>query len=98
MRCRRTPLFLTPSSFSFFIHLLLCGGFLPCTAVAQILYPIHLQDSLWHHEQRTLRYKPEGEDFLIRNGNRLFTRALYGSHSAFRVEAGDRPEFALYMP
>ena len=27
-----------------------------------------------------------------------FNRALYGGNSAFRVEAGDLPEFALYMP
>ena len=64
---------------------------------AQELYPIRLSDSLWHKEQRELRYHPEGEGFVITNGNRLFTRALYGTHTAFRVEAGDRPEFALYM-
>lgn len=54
--------------------------------------------SLWHNETRELRYKPDGEDFVITNGKRLFTRALYGTHTAFRIEAGDRPEFALYMP
>ncbi|RZK90510.1 MAG: DUF4450 domain-containing protein, partial [Hymenobacter sp.] len=52
----------------------------------------------WHNETRTLRYHPEGTDFVITNGDRLFTRALYGTHSAFRMETGDRPEFALYMP
>jgi Domain of unknown function (DUF4450) len=67
-------------------------------AVAQELYPIQLSDSLWHGEQRELRYKPDGTDFVITNGNRLFTRALYGTPTAFRVETGDRPEFALYMP
>ena len=65
---------------------------------AQELYPLKLSDSLWHGEQRELRYKPDGGDFVIVNGNRLFTRALYGTHTAFRVEAGDKPEFALYMP
>lgn len=64
----------------------------------QELYPLKLTDSLWHGQQRELRYRPEGQDFVITNGNRLFTRALYGTHSAFRVEAGDRPQFALYMP
>jgi hypothetical protein len=52
----------------------------------------------WHGQRRELRYKPEGSDFVITNGNRRFTRALYGSNTAFRVEAGDLPEFALYMP
>lgn len=65
---------------------------------AQELYPIKKTDRLWHNEQQELRYKPDGTDFVITNGNRLFTRALYGTPTAFRVETGDRPEFALYMP
>ena len=52
----------------------------------------------WHGKERILRYHPEGNDFVITNGNRRFTRALYGTHTAFRVEAGDLPEFALYLP
>jgi hypothetical protein len=52
----------------------------------------------WHDKERVLRYHPEGEDIVITNGNRRFTRALYGTNTAFRVEAGDLPEFALYMP
>ncbi len=52
----------------------------------------------WHDKERTLRYQPEGTDFVITNGNRRFTRALYGTNTAFRAEAGDLPEFALYMP
>ena len=52
----------------------------------------------WHDKQRTLRYHPEGNDIVIINGNRRFTRALYGSNTAFRTEAGDLPEFAMYMP
>lgn len=67
-------------------------------AKAQELYPVKTAGSLWHDEQRELRYKPDGTDFVITNGNRLFTRALYGTNTAFRVETGDRPEFALYMP
>lgn len=68
------------------------------TANAQELYPVLLSNAPWHGEQRTLRYHPEGEDFVITNGNRRFNRALYGTHTAFRVEAGDLPEFSLYMP
>ena len=58
------------------------------------------QDSAgyWHNKVRTIRYQPAGEDFVIINGNRKFTRALYGTHTAFRVETGDVPEFALYLP
>jgi len=53
---------------------------------------------LWHNQPRTLRYRPEGQDFVITNGTRRFNRALYGTNTAFRVEAGDLPEFALYLP
>lgn len=56
------------------------------------------KNKLWHNQERELRYRPDGEDFVITNGNRLFTRALYGTNTAFRVETGDKPEFALYMP
>lgn len=65
---------------------------------AQELYPPKLKDGSWHNENISLRYNPEGRDFVIKNGARRFTRALYGTNSAFRVEAGDLPEFALYMP
>jgi hypothetical protein len=65
---------------------------------AQELYPVNLPHKIWHDKEIELRYRPNGTDFVITNGNRLFTRALYGTHTAFRVETGDRPEFALYMP
>lgn len=55
-------------------------------------------NDLWHSEKRHIRYKPEGNDFIIINGERRFNRALYGSNTAFRAEAGDLPEFALFMP
>lgn len=47
---------------------------------------------------RQLRYHPEGSDFVITNGTRRYNRALYGTHTAFRIEGGDLPEFALYIP
>src|SRR6476660_9390947 len=52
----------------------------------------------WHGKVRQLHYKPEGKDFVLVNGSRRFNRALYGTNTAFRVEAGDLPEFAMYMP
>ncbi len=65
---------------------------------SQELYPIKLSAKQWHEKEQELRYKPDGRDFVIVNGKRLFTRAIYGNNTAFRLEAGDRPEFALYMP
>ncbi len=56
------------------------------------------KNNLWHNIQRTQRYHPDGEDFVIVNGDKRFNRALYGTHTGFRVETGDLPEFALYMP
>lgn len=52
----------------------------------------------WHHKPRSIHYKPEGSNFVCNNGTMRFNRALYGTNTAFRVEAGDLPEFALYMP
>jgi len=53
---------------------------------------------LWHDEARSIRYIPDGEDFVITNGNGRFNRALYGTNTAYRIEAGDLPEFAQYLP
>lgn len=46
--------------------------------------------------QRSLQYYPDGEDFVCENGNNRFTRPLYGSHTAWRLETSDRPVFAAY--
>lgn len=45
---------------------------------------------------RTLNYLPDGDEFVCVNGENRYTRALYGAHSAFRVETSDRPIFALF--
>ncbi|MEP6804080.1 MAG: DUF4450 domain-containing protein, partial [Flavobacterium sp.] len=47
---------------------------------------------------RKMHYVPEGNSFVLKNGTRKFNRALYGSNTGFRVETGDLPEFAMYMP
>jgi len=49
-------------------------------------------------KERSLRYTPEGQDFVIVNGKNKFNRALYSTNSGFRVETGDVPEFAMYLP
>lgn len=53
---------------------------------------------LWHNQPREMRYRPDGKGFVINNGTHRFNRAIYGTNTAFRVEAGDLPEFALYLP
>jgi len=52
----------------------------------------------WHGKERQLRYTPEGQDFIIVNGDKKFNRALYGTNTAFRIETGDLPEFGFFMP
>ena len=47
---------------------------------------------------RPIRYTPVGTDFVITNGAEFFNRPLYGNNTAFRVDAGDKPEFSLYVP
>ena len=47
---------------------------------------------------RPFRYRPVDGDFVIRNGGEFFNRPLYGPNINFRVDAGDLPEFSLYLP
>jgi hypothetical protein len=53
---------------------------------------------VWHGKEREVHYQPEGTDLVKVSGKFRFNRALYGGNSGFRIEAGDLPEFALYMP
>jgi hypothetical protein len=53
--------------------------------------------------RRPLRYKPVAGEFVIRNGKEFFNRPIYGVSSPtqsgdFRVDAGDLPEFSMYLP
>ncbi|GAB3464915.1 hypothetical protein GCM10027321_29310 [Massilia terrae] len=57
-----------------------------------------LRPNLQGNIDRPLRYRPEGADFVIENGAEFFNRPLYGGNTAFRVDAGDKPEFSLYLP
>jgi hypothetical protein len=52
---------------------------------------------------RPLRYRPVDGEFVIRNGKEFFNRPIYGVSTAtqsgdFRVDAGDLPEFSMYLP
>ena len=64
--------------------------FLPLTATAG--------ESIPPGTPRQLRYAPDGTDFVITNGTDFFNRPLYGGNTGFRVDAGDRPEFAFFLP
>ena len=45
--------------------------------------------------ERKQNYQPEGRAFVCINGQNRFTRALYGGHTAYRIETSDRPVFAV---
>lgn len=47
--------------------------------------------------KRTMQYYPDDEDFVSINGKNRYTRALYGAHTAFRLETSDFPVFASYV-
>ena len=46
-------------------------------------------------KERQQQYWPEQGAFVCENGQNRFTRALYGSHTDWRVETSDRPVFAV---
>ncbi|WP_276480201.1 DUF4450 domain-containing protein [Paraflavitalea pollutisoli] len=73
-------------------------GALLMLACTQLVYAQQSAPVPWHGKERSIHYRPEGKDFVTTNGKARFNRALYGGNTAFRVEAGDLPEFALYLP
>ena len=62
------------------------------------VFPVVYAETSLPTAERKMRYTPDHGDFVIVNGEKRFNRALYGSNTGFRVEAGDLPEFGLYMP
>ncbi len=86
-------MFMIRKSVSVFVIVLLVIWELP--GMAQ--QPVQKQ-VWWHGTERLMHYRPDGSDFVLVNGKNRFNRALYGTNTAFRVETGDLPEFALYMP
>ncbi len=68
------------------------------SALAQVPAAQKLTPNLIGKIDHPLRYRPDGGDFIIENGAEFFNRPLYGGPTAFRVDAGDRPEFTLYLP
>ncbi len=72
----------------------LAGTRLPAQVPAALRVTPNLADRIEH----PLRYRPDGADFVIENGAEFFNRPLYGGNTGFRVDAGDKPEFTLYLP
>ena len=73
-------------------------GVLAADTQAQVPSAAQLTPNLASNIDRPLRYRPDGGDFVITNGGEFFNRPLYGGNTACRVDAGDQPEFVLYLP
>ncbi len=70
----------------------------PETSAGAIASTTGLHPNIAGQMERPLRYTPDNGDFVIRNGTEFFNRSLYGGNTAFRVDAGDKPEFMMYLP
>ncbi|MCA5003859.1 DUF4450 domain-containing protein [Sphingobacterium bovistauri] len=66
--------------------------------VFSCIVQVYAQSKHWQKNTRNLHYTEDNGDFLLVNGKYRFNKALYGNNLGSRVEAGDLPEFALYMP
>ncbi len=72
---------------------------MPHVAPAQTLVATEgVQPNIAGRLARPVRYRPDGDAFVIENGTERYNRPLYGGNTAFRVDGGDRPEFVLYLP
>lgn len=58
--------------------------------------PTYGQSDFGKKPARVLQYFPDGRDIVCINGDNRYTRALYGTHTTFRLETSDRPVFATY--
>jgi len=74
--------------------------FTACIAAPAPYVPaaVALRPNLESDAGQPLRYRPDGANFVNHNGAEFFNRSLYGGHTAFRVDGGDKPEFLLYLP
>ncbi|MDE6017733.1 MAG: DUF4450 domain-containing protein [Muribaculaceae bacterium] len=54
-------------------------------------------NSMDRTSERVMQYTPTSGGYIYcKNGDNLYTRALYGGNSAFRIETSDRPIFGAF--
>ena len=78
---------------SLLIFLFVIGCFSYCEA--QVTGALQSYNDGKQKEKRAQQYFPEGDAIVCENGSNRFTRALYGSHTDWRLETSDRPVFAV---
>lgn len=70
---------------------------LPLLMAAQSYFRQFDHNSLDRNSERVLQYTPTSGGYIYsKNGNNLYTRALYGGNTAFRIETSDRPIFGAF--
>lgn len=84
-------------TFKFKIFSFFCLISLPFLSNAQNKFTMFSHNEDFRGKERTLQYIPLQEGFIESvNGNNLYTRALYGGPTLFRIETSDRPIFGAY--
>nr|WP_294895595.1 DUF4450 domain-containing protein [uncultured Pedobacter sp.] len=73
-------------------------AFITTTLLLYSVQSVVAQQRTPFNTPRIVRYQPTNEGYKGVNLERKFNRALYGTNTGFRIEAGDKPEFALYLP
>lgn len=66
-------------------------------AFAQDHIESHTHNTDFRGARRTMQYRPGPDGSIVtHNGNNLYTRALYGGNTLWRLETSDMPIFAAY--
>lgn len=74
-----------------------CVIFLSLSMGAQNKFTMFSHNEDFRGKERDLQYHPLKEGYIeSKNGDNLYTRALYGGPSLFRIETSDRPIFGAY--
>lgn len=69
----------------------------PLLAAGQSYIGLFNHNSIDRNADRVMQYSPTSEGSIYRkNGDNLYTRALYGGNTAFRIETSDRPIFGAF--
>lgn len=77
--------------------LTIAAALMPLLAIPQSYIGMFDHNDLDHRSERELQYTPTSDGYIrSHNGKILYTRALYGGNTAFRIETGDRPIFAAF--
>lgn len=74
-----------------------CALLVPFLMAGQSYIGMFDHNPIERSAERVLQYTPTDDGYIYsHNGNNLYTRALYGGNTAFRMETSDRPIFGAF--